>query len=106
MTIQVPGCRILIRPVKVEETDKALKAAKQAGLFIPELSERKQQAAIDKGTVLQIGPTVNEDFTEGLSVGDCIGFTKYGGKFVTDPETEETLLIINDEDVICIFKGK
>jgi co-chaperonin GroES (HSP10) len=103
--IEVPGCRILIRPFKVEENDKAFMAAKAAGIALPEMAERKLQSVIDKGTVLQIGPTASQDYVQGVSVGDQIGFTKFGGKFVRDLNSDEDLLIINDEDVICIFKA-
>jgi co-chaperonin GroES (HSP10) len=41
---------------------------------------------------------------EGAKVGDTVGFAKFGGKFVTDPESKEELLVLNDEDIICVFK--
>jgi len=102
--IEVPGCRLLIRPIKIEDADKTLKAAKAFGIILLENDERRQQSAIDRGTVLQIGPKASEDYIGGVKVGDMIGFAKFGGKFIQDPETEEMLLAINDEDVICIFK--
>lgn len=102
--ITVPGCRLLIKPLKVEENDKVFRQAKAAGLALPEMSERKLQSNIDKGVVLQIGPKASQDYIEGVKVGDLIGFTKFGGKFVQERDSDEDLLIINDEDVICIFK--
>lgn len=103
--ISVPGCRLLIKPFKVEENDRVFRAAKAAGIELPELSERKIQSTIDKGTVLQIGPTASREYIQGLEVGNLVGFTKFGGKFVRDIDSDEDLLVINDEDVICIFKG-
>lgn len=100
--IIVPGCRILIKPVKVEESDHIYRSAKAAGLVMPEQSERKIQANIDKGTIVLIGPEADKAYIGGAVAGDLIGFTKFGGKFVKDGD--EDFLVINDEDVICIFK--
>ena len=102
--ITVTGCRILIKPFKLQEHDKVFASAKAAGIQLPEFSERKEQVNVDKGTVLQIGPKSHEDYVGSLVEGDVIGFAKFGGKFVQDPKDDEVYLIINDEDVICIFK--
>jgi co-chaperonin GroES (HSP10) len=104
MSVQVTGCRILLRPHKIQEHDKVFAAAKAAGLALPEFSERKEQANVDKGVVLQIGPSCHKDYVGDLQEGATIGFAKFGGKFVTDPKNDDLLLIINDEDVVCIFK--
>lgn len=102
--IQVTGCRILVRPQKLQEHDKLFADAKRAGIVIPEFSERKEQVNVDKGTVLQIGEKCHEDYVGHLKVGDMIGYAKFGGKFIQDPQDEEIYLVINDEDVVCIFK--
>ena len=102
--IDVPGCRILIKPSNVEDHDEVLKSAKRAGITLLDQDERKQKANVDRGTVLKIGPKCSQDYIEGVEVGSLIGFAKFGGKFVKDLNSEEELLIINDEDVICIFK--
>lgn len=104
MTIQVTGCRVLLKPFKIQEHDKVFAAAQKAGIVLPQMSERKEQANVDKGTVLQIGPKCHPDYTDGILAGDVIGFAKFGGKFVQDPVDEELYLIINDEDIICVFK--
>jgi co-chaperonin GroES (HSP10) len=103
--ITVVGCRILLRPFKMEESDKVWARAKAMGIEIPELADRKAKANIDKGEVLQIGDKCHEDYVSDLKVGDIIGFAKFGGKFIEDPDKEgEFFLVINDEDVICILK--
>ena len=106
MTVKVVGCRLLIKPYKLQQHDKVFASAKAAGIAIPEFSERKEEVNVDKGTVLQIGSKAHEDYVGSLRVGDVIGYAKFGGKFITDPETEEVYLIINDEDVVCIFQGE
>ena len=104
MTIKVTGCRLLVRPLKVEELDPRIRSAKAAGIVGLEQDERKAKANTEKGILLQKGPKVNEDYTEGAEVGDTVGFTKFGGKFVKENDDDQELLIINDEDVICVFK--
>jgi co-chaperonin GroES (HSP10) len=103
MSIKVTGCRILIKPFELEEQDVVFKAAKQAGIHLPEFSERKERINVDKGTVVQIGSRCHEDYVGDLSEGDVIGYAKFGGKYYKDGEVD--YLIINDEDVICIFKA-
>lgn len=103
--ITVTGCRILVKPFELEQADEVYKSARLAGIELPEFSARKEQINIDKGTVLQIGPKCHEDYIGDLQVGDIIGYAKFGGKFIKDPETKEDFLVINDEDTICIFKG-
>lgn len=102
--IEVTGCRLLIKPFKLQEHDKVFAAARAAGIFLTETSERKEQINVDKGTVVQIGSKCHEDYVGNLSVGDTIGFAKFGGKFIQEPDSEEIFLVISDEDVVCIFK--
>jgi co-chaperonin GroES (HSP10) len=104
MSVTVTGCRLLIRPFKIQEHDKVFAAARAAGIQLLESAERKEQANIDKGIVLNKGSGCHKDYTENVNPGDIIGFAKFGGKYITDPATDELLLVINDEDVICIFK--
>lgn len=107
--IKVTGCRILIRPEPVVE-DEMVKRAREMNIIIhvtkekEQLEERQQKIAMDKGTVLQIGGNCHPDYVGDLKVGDLIGFAKFGGKWFQENKDSEELLIINDEDVICIFK--
>lgn len=103
MSIEVTGCRILLRPFKIEEEDAVYAAARKAGLALLERTERQEQANVEKGEVLQIGPRASPEYIDGISVGDIVGFAKFGGKFIRIKK-DEFLLVINDEDVICKFK--
>lgn len=99
--------KIVIKPFKITETDNTYKSAIAAGIvLVDEDKRRREQAAVDQGTVVAIGPTVFKDFnSEGtLKVGDEIVYAKYAGKEVEDPETKEMLTIINDEDVVAILR--
>lgn len=102
--IKVTGCRILVKPYKLQEHDKVYDSAKKAGIILTEVSERKEQVNIDKGIVLQVGTKCHEDYVGDLAVGDTIAYAKFGGKFITEPGSEELFLVINDEDVVAIFK--
>lgn len=105
MPIQVTGCRLLVKPLNVDDLDPTYKRAKSAGIVLTDKDERTIEAHAEKGVLLQIGPKASEEYMEGAKVGDVIGFTKFGGKFVKENEDDqEKFLIINDEDVICIFK--
>ena len=105
MGIKVTGCRILVRPKALEEHDKVRASAIAAGIKLLEQNERKEQINVDQGTVLQIGSNCHQDYVGDLQVGDVIGYAKFGGKFFPDPDNDgKFLLIINDEDVICILK--
>lgn len=104
--VKITGCRILVKPFTIEEEDEAYMRAKALGIRIPEKTEREKMSLIDKGTVLQIGPSCDKTYVEGLQVGDTIGFTKFGGKFVKSLDGKEEFLVINDEDVIVIYKDE
>ena len=99
--------RLVVRPYKITEVDAVYKSALAAGIQLPdEDKRRREQAAVDQGTVVAIGPTVFKDFNaEGtIKVGDKIVYAKYAGKEVEDPETKEMLTIINDEDICAIIR--
>ena len=101
------GPRVIVRPDSIHESDPAFKAATKAGIYIPkEFDEMKrEQQAVVKGTVVSIGPLAFQapvgDGTPWAVVGDRVYYAKYAGKDVVDPETGETLLLLNDED-LCV----
>lgn len=98
--------RILVKPDNVEDKDDNYAAARRAGIVVVEAERKREQAAIDSGVVVEIGPTAFKDF--GLSeapfkVGDLVVYAKYGGKAIEDPVTKENFVALNDEDVIAII---
>lgn len=101
MPIKAVGYKAIIRPEKVEEKSK--------GGIVLAVDERMEQRAQVLGTILDLG----EDFAVayrpktafwGLKPGDKVYYAKYAGKWVKDPESEEELLIINDEDICAVLK--
>lgn len=105
MSLVPLGHRLLIQPQKLEEVDNAYKAAKAAGIILQESTERLQQTAVDKGVVIDIGPTAFKDFggEPWCKIGDLVAYARYGGKVIKDPYTQEEYLVLNDEDIICKF---
>lgn len=98
--------RIVLKQDKLEDKDEAFAAAKRAGLVIADIEHKREQAAIDTGVVVSIGPTAFKDF--GLSdfpiaIGDTVVYARYAGKTITDPATKENFVAINDEDCIAIL---
>lgn len=100
------GHRVMVRLKELEEVDEVFASAKKAGLEILELTSRKEETAIDQGTVVAVGATAFKDFggENWCSVGDVIAYARHSGKRVKDPATDINYLIINDEDVVAIIK--
>lgn len=99
--------RILIKQDKLEETDTAYKKMRELNLVMPDGEDKtRKQAGVDRGTVIAIGATAYKDFhTEPpIEVGDKIAYARFSGKVVNDPETGEEFILLNDEDIVCLFK--
>ena len=79
-----------------------------SGIYLPK-DEKLYREATMQGKVVQIGPNAFVGFADSkpwCSVGDDIIFARHTGKFVTDPETKEEFLVINDEDCQVIVTSK
>ena len=112
--IKVVLHRLLIEREAPEDTDavKTKKALEKQGLAVPDWVQRdidkqaiRENASMDKGTVVQIGETAFRDYGIEcpVKVGDYISFAKFGGKDVTDPETGKVFVVINDEDLVAVL---
>lgn len=99
--------RILIKQDKLEEADEVYIRARKAGIEIAQTDDNKRaQASVDTGTVVAIGETAFRDFgtTSPIVEGDRIAYARFSGKFVKDPATGEEFILLNDEDLVAIFK--
>lgn len=113
--IEVVLHRLLIKrdePVDTEAV-KTKKALSKSGLEVPswvqnEIDKQalRENASMDKGKVVAVGATAFKDYGIEAPVkpGDYIIYARFGGKEVTDPETGEVFVIINDEDLIAIIR--
>lgn len=105
--LKVCGHRILIKPLELEQVDETYKRAKAVGIELLEGDKNRERNAVDKGHVVSIGTTAFKDFggAPWCKEGDFIAYAKYAGKWVEDPFDKEKYLVLNDEDVICVFCG-
>jgi chaperonin GroES len=89
--------RIVVKPNEAE-TQTA------SGLVIPDTAKEKPQ----QGTVLAVGPGKRAESTGeliplGISVGDTVLYSKYGGTEVT--VGGDDLLVLNARDVLAVVGG-
>ncbi len=103
--IEVILNRILVKPEELQ-TEHAVAGTDKKILISRGEHEKKHAAARVEGIVVSIGPTAYRELTDEvpIKVGDHVVFAKYSGVFVTDPETEETLVVLNDNDVLCVVR--
>lgn len=95
---------VLIQPDKVEEADDMFRRAKAAGIELA--LDKREQKAVEYGTVLQVGPTAFIDLggsPDIVKVGDRVSFARYAGKEVAD-KTGDRYILLNDQDVLCVIE--
>lgn len=100
MKIKPLGHRILIKP---EEITKEVKTSSGITLYKPDQTVDLERAGVDRGIVVEIGPTAWLDPQLGgkawCEVGDTVYWARYAGKPVTVGDI--TYHLVNDEDLIC-----
>ena len=113
--LKVKGHRLLIKPDPPKEQVKISAELKALGFEIGMNSdqERREMVGTEIGTLVGIGPTAwraydgkDEAWEPWASVGDRVAFAKYSGKIVTDPETDEKFMVVNDVDLQCVVTGE
>ena len=97
--MKVKGYRILVTP-------DALEKVSEGGIVLVHEDERREQAALQTGTVVGVGNTAW--MTEATSdpwaaLNDHILFSKHSGRLVVDPTDDTEYLIMNDTDVLCVI---
>lgn len=94
ISIEPVGFNVLVEPDSGERVS-------EGGIVLPGTSRMEQ----DTGVLVAVGPLAWSDF-EGppwAEVGDRVMFARYGGKFVTDPETGREYKLMNDKDLNAIL---
>ena len=96
MKLQPLEDRIVVRPGESEETTAS-------GLVIPDTAKEKPQ----QGEVIAVGPGKRSEQTGeiipiGVSVGDTVLYSKYGGTEVTIDG--EDVLVLSARDVLALVK--
>jgi co-chaperonin GroES (HSP10) len=109
MKVRAIGHRIVVKPDPVEE--------KTAGGIVLAIDTKRERAAVQKGTVLDIGPLAwTNEVIFGKSakpwcrVGDRVFFARYGGKMINlnEDTTQEpdNVVILNDEDLQALIEDE
>ena len=104
MAIKILLHHILAKIDDATEADDTYKRAKAAGIVL-ELDKR-EQAAVEYGTVVKIGPTAFQDYGRDATIlkeGDRISFARYSGKSIKDSDGTEYILL-NDSDVLVVIE--
>jgi chaperonin GroES len=96
MALQPLDDRIVVKPGESEETTAS-------GLVIPDTAKEKPQ----QGEVIAVGPgkrseQSGEIIPVGVSVGDTVLYSKYGGTEVT--VDGDDVLVLSARDVLAIVK--
>jgi co-chaperonin GroES (HSP10) len=108
MSLNPVGHYILVRPLKIEDTDAAYAAASRIkGFEFAGQEKRKEQIAISQGTVLALGHMAYKEMvdpTPWCGKGDVVAYVRHGGMYIKDPDTQEDLLLLNDSDVVALLK--
>ena len=96
MALQPLDDRIVVKPGESEETTAS-------GLVIPDTAKEKPQ----QGEVIAVGPGKRSEHTGeiipiGVSVGDTVLYSKYGGTEVT--VDGDDVLVLSARDVLAIVK--
>jgi len=100
---------VVVKQEKLVEVDPTYQRAQAAGIVIPEHEDNKRaQAGVDKGTVISLGATAYRDYNidPPIKPGDTVAFAKYSGKVITDPDTNEDFVVLNDADIVCVITRK
>jgi co-chaperonin GroES (HSP10) len=105
MKVKAIGHRLIVRPDPVEETT--------SGGIILSMDVKRERAASQKGTVLDIGPLAwtnevifGKNPKPWCEVGDRVFFARYGGKVINLAEEgleDDFVIVLNDEDLQALI---
>lgn len=92
--------RVLVKPDKLEEKTSS-------GIIIQ--YDKREEAAVEKGTVVLVGSTAYREFgttaeDQGVIPDARVSFAKYAGKTMMDGDTKYILL--NDEDIVGVLENE
>lgn len=100
--MQPVGFCVLVRP------DEPAEALKSKLIDIPDTVSDKWRIEADTGILIAIGQCAwkgieGHDGTPWAYKGDHVVYAKYGGKVMTDPETGEKYILLQDKDIIGVM---
>lgn len=104
MAIKILLHHILVKLEDVCEANETYRRAKALGIELA--LDKREQKAVEYGTVVDVGPTAYLDYGRDPTIlkgGDRISFARYSGKSITDSDGTEYVLL-NDSDVLCVIE--
>ena len=105
MKLRPLGYRVLIKPDEVKKYHKV--EGTDLKLELPSMNERADKTAMYVGQIVGIGPLAWRDYNKDTNVGpwaqvgDYVLYARYSGKWITDPETDEEYVIVDDNHILC-----
>lgn len=106
MTVKAVLHRVIVQPVTLVEYDEVDAKLKELGLIKGITDETKFHGSqIDKGVVLDIGPTAFLDYVKKhdlavpVKVGMTVTYARHSGKIIKEGDAEVVLL--NDDDILA-----
>lgn len=104
MAIKLLLHHILVKLDDAIEADEDLRRARDLGIVIQ--LDKREEAAVEFGTVAQVGPLAYVDLGRDPSivkVGDRVSVVRYAGKKITDTDGTKYVLF-NDQDILAIIE--
>lgn len=95
------GFRVLVKP-------KTLETKTESGLILAYENLEREQASVQEGELVAVGPTAWKDYGKHpwAKVGDVVTFSRYAGRFITDPADPDTkYVLLNDEDILAVLSN-
>ena len=103
--MEVTKDRVLCKPDELKREHAVEGTDIKLALAAPADMERRQEAAIQQGYLISVGPMAYNDWEgDPPKVGDFVLWMKYSGTGVIDPDTGEKLVLMNDEDIVIVLK--
>ena len=96
--LEAVAFRVVLKVKEVEEKSK--------GGIVLAIDKKLERSAFTEGTIVDIGEDAWSAFKTksefaGLKIGNRVFYAKYAGKWITDPDSGEEFLVVNDEDIVA-----
>ena len=105
MNLQPLGYRVLIKPDEVQKYHKI--DGTDIKIQIVTENERIEKTSMYTGKIVGIGPLAWRDYNKDTNVGnwaqvgDFVLYSRYSGKWITDPKTGEEYVCVDDNHILC-----
>jgi len=101
--IQPVEFKCLIKPYAIEETDEALKSAREAGILLPPVENDREQMAQCIALLVAVGGNAFEDWQDPKpKPGDRINIAKYAGVEALGADGRG-YRIVSDKDIAAVL---